>query len=140
MFVKKSELDAANSEKQKLSEQNAELAKQVETANAEITAANQQKETLAQEIATLKNEAETNNASFKFLTIERDALALQVQQLTEENTKLRELPGAPSSQIKSKTEINHGDQKTELDRVNDFCRENAGDVNVCMAEIKKAKL
>jgi chromosome segregation ATPase len=137
MFVKKSEHDTVVAERDQLKQQNEKLQAELDTAKTDLTAINKEKETLAQENATLKSEAETSAATITSLTTERDNLASQVKTLTEDNAKLKDLPGAESTAIKSKTEINHGEQKSTLEQVNDFCRENSGDVNSCLSELKK---
>lgn len=140
MFVRQSEHDKVVAQNTELIQQNTDLQQQVEgitTENAsrqsEVDTITADRDRLAAENVQLISQVEESAGRITELEAE-------VTRLTTENAELATLPGAESARVVSETEASHAGNMSDLDRLNQFCKENAGDINACIAAVEKAKI
>ena len=136
MFVRKTDYDAVVQKNTELQQEVERLTSEMETLkanNGEQAALNEKITALETEKATLENQLTEANSQVE-QTSER------IAQLESENEKLRQLPGAESAKLHSKTEAVHGSEITELDAANEFCRNNPNDIHGGLEAMRKAGL
>lgn len=140
MFVKTAEHNRVVEENSQLTQRIEELQQLVSTSEESAATLQSQVETLTAERDQLTQQVETLTTQVNESQASVTDLQSQVDTLTAENAQLRDLPGAESTRELSETEASHGANMSELDRINEFCKENAGDINACLQAVEKLEI
>jgi chromosome segregation ATPase len=123
LFVTTAKFNEVVAERDALTAQLEELQNQVNTITGERDALQSRNDELEGRV----NELTSNNEN---VTAEVATHQARIQELEAENEQLRELPGAETATTRRETET--GKPKTTLEAANEFCEQNAGDVNACV--------
>lgn len=135
-FISKEKYEELQSQFNGLKEQNTALQAQMETLAAQ--AANSS--ALQEQLTAITGERDSALTEVSTLKQTNADLTAQLETLKAENETLRNLPGAESATTTSDTESSNGEPLSDLDKLNEFCKTNANDVNACVAAINKFKL
>lgn len=132
MFVNQSKYDELLSQFNSLKEQNTTLETQMETLAAQAAKTSE----IQEQLNTAAGERDAALTEVNTLKQSNTDLTAQVEALTTENETLRALPGAKPATAVTETETSL-DSLSDLDKLNEFCKNNANDTNACLAAINK---
>jgi len=133
MFVAQAKYDELLSRATRLTEDNAALQGQINTLTEQVG----QITSLQEQVSALTTERDTANAAGETASQQIAELTDQVNDLIKENEDLKKLPGAESATTRSQTEQANGEAINDLDKLNEFCKNNSGNVNACVAAVEK---
>lgn len=128
LFVTTAKFNEVVAERDALTAQMEEHQNQVNTVTGERDALQARNDELEARVSEL-------NSNNENLTAEVDTHQARIQELEAENEELRKLPGAETSTTRRESET--GAAKTTLETANEFCEQNADDVNACVAYLNQ---